>query len=486
MQATALLGVTTPRLYTRPLVEGAPGECGCGCALTPETSLGFACVRFALEVLGLTLDDWQRWFLIHALETRPDGSFRFRRVLLLVARQNGKTTVMRVLTLWAIWTGRVKLAIGTAQDLDIARECWAEAADVALSTMLADDLDGKPRRANGQEEIKFRNGGRYKIKATTEDAARGIPGVGLLLADELRTHRTYAAWGAMSKTTMAQANALIVGMSNAGDDSSIVLNDLRAKALAGGSSTMGIFEWSAVDGCALDDRAGWAQANPSLGYGRLTEEALLDSMENDPPNIFRTECLCQRVESLESAVSKAGWDGGADGEPGMLRGRGDVAAVWDVAPDGQHVTLVVAGREGDRVRVEVAGAWDSTAAARVALPGLLDKIKARHEGWFPSGPAGALAPVMKGRRRVTEVSAAESAKACMGLAELAKTSSVLHPNDPLLDAHVLGASWLKVVDGTRFHRLNGGHCDAAYAAAGAVHLVLMDRHHDWSALNDSE
>jgi phage terminase large subunit-like protein len=38
--------------------------------------------------------------LIHALELLPDGTFRFRTVVLLVARQNGKSTLMQVLTLW--------------------------------------------------------------------------------------------------------------------------------------------------------------------------------------------------------------------------------------------------------------------------------------------------------------------------------------------------------------------------------------------------
>jgi hypothetical protein len=75
-----ILGRTEPRVFTPPLRE-----------LTPETSAGFSVVQFAEEILGIELLPWQRWFLIHALELRPDGKFRFRKVLCLVARQNGKT-----------------------------------------------------------------------------------------------------------------------------------------------------------------------------------------------------------------------------------------------------------------------------------------------------------------------------------------------------------------------------------------------------------
>ena len=83
--AKKLFGRTEPRLWTRPLRE-----------LTPETSLGFEVIRFALRVLGVELRPWQQWLLIHALELLEDGSYRFQRVVVLVARQNGKTLLAAV------------------------------------------------------------------------------------------------------------------------------------------------------------------------------------------------------------------------------------------------------------------------------------------------------------------------------------------------------------------------------------------------------
>ena len=107
--ATApLLGSQTPRLFTPPLRE-----------LTPASSLGFEAIRFADDVLGITLMPWQRWLLERMLELNPDGTFRFRTVLIQVARQNGKSTLAQVLSLWRMFVDRSPLVIGTAQNLDV-------------------------------------------------------------------------------------------------------------------------------------------------------------------------------------------------------------------------------------------------------------------------------------------------------------------------------------------------------------------------------
>ena len=85
-------GSEQPRIFTPPLRR-----------LTPKTSLGFSAVEFAEDVLEMSLFPWQRWLLIHALETLPDGSFRFRNVVVLVARQNGKSTLSIVLSQWSMY-----------------------------------------------------------------------------------------------------------------------------------------------------------------------------------------------------------------------------------------------------------------------------------------------------------------------------------------------------------------------------------------------
>ena len=65
-----VLGKKEPRIWTRPLRK-----------LTPKTSLGYAAIEYAVNVLHMTLYPWQEWILIHALEIIGDletGNWRFR------------------------------------------------------------------------------------------------------------------------------------------------------------------------------------------------------------------------------------------------------------------------------------------------------------------------------------------------------------------------------------------------------------------------
>lgn len=423
--------------------------------------------------MGVEPDPWQDWLLDRLLELNPrDGLLRFRYALLGVARQNGKSETAYMIVAWLLATGRARLIVGTAQDLSIARKQWSRVATLFEETPdLSVLLDGAPRRANGQECLRLLNGCEYIIKTSNADAMRSLS-VDLLVMDELRCHRDMEFWAAATKTTSARPGSMILAMSNAGDDRSVALNSLRAGALAGTDPATGIWEWSAPEGCDLDDREAWAMANPSLGRGRLSEASLVSALALDPPAIFRVECLNQRVEALDSAIDPVAWRDSAD-PSATLVGRSRLAVCLDVAPDGAHATLTVAGVEGDgRVRVEVAAAWRSTDAARVELEGLLDRIGADVEVWFPSGPAAVFVPIMAKRKSALKLTGSDVAAACMGFADLARAGRILHPADPLLDAQVGGAAKLHGGDGWRFTRRGLGHADAVYSAAGAVHGAL--------------
>lgn len=366
--APTLLGSTKPRIFTPPLVTGRPGPCGCGCALTRETSKGFSAVDFARDVLEIEPLPWQRWLLIHALELRPDGRFRFRTVLVLVGRQNGKTSIVEVKNLWKMYVLKVPLIIGTAQNLDISEESWDKAVEIAESIPeLAAEIKHVDR-TNGKKALKLISGSRWKIAAASRKGGRGLSGDDVNL-DELREHQTWQAWAAVTKTTMARRNSQVWAYSNAGDDQSIVLNDLQAKGRAvaarGGDQTLGMFEWSAPDDirctclcdpsdphladCKLRDRAAWAAANPSLGY-TITEEALETALSTDPEAIFRTECLCQHVTSVEpdwQVIPRSDWTLAAD--PTTDR-EGRPAFCLDMAPDRSWTAICAAWTRPDGLR----------------------------------------------------------------------------------------------------------------------------------------
>lgn len=477
LDGSSVLGSTEPRLWTPPLRD-----------LTPETSYGFAVVEFADRVLGEPLDPWEAWAVIHAGELFPDDRPRFRTVLILVARQNGKTHLLKVLALFWLFVEQWPLVLGMSTNLAYAQEAWQGAVDMAQAcTDLAALIPANGvRLANGEQQVRTVDGCRYKIAASNRRGGRSLS-VDRLVIDELREHADWLAWNAAIPAMNARPYAQAFAISNQGDDTSVVLDSLRDSALAfidkgEGDRRLGLFEWSAADDADPLDPAAWAAANPNLGR-RIDVDAIAGASARavkaggEELAGFRTEVLCQRVRLLAPAIDAGAWRRCRDdGDLSAVRRR--VACCLDVAPDGQHATLVAAAALPDgRVRVEVVAAWDGTEEVRRALGPLLARVRPRKYGWFPNGPAAALAADMTKRKgwpppgvEVDELRG-ETASVCMGLNEHAVAGRIAHSGDPLLDAHITGAERLKRGDRWVFSRRGEGHCDAAYAAAGAVHLA---------------
>lgn len=429
------VGSETPRLWTRPLRK-----------LTPKTSRGFEAIEFAETVLGVSLLPWQRWLLIHLLELLPDGSYRFRTALVLVARQNGKTTLMQVLSLWRMYVDGAGLVIGTAQNLDVAEEAWSATVEMAESVPeLAVEI-AHVDKTNGKKALRLVSGERYKVAAASRRGGRGLSG-DLVLLDELREHQTWAAWSAVTKTTMARAKAQILGVSNAGDVQSVVLNHLRTIALKAEDSSVGIFEWSAPDGCPLDDPDGIAQANPSLGY-TITMRAILGALETDPEDVFRTEVLCQWVQTITPPpIDPMLWAGLAD-EKSTLTGTCQFGV--DVSRDGSHASIGVAGAgKNDRAHVEVI-------EHRRGTTWLLEICKALDAAWPRSkfvidsgGPAGWLIPQLEAAGAdVVKAGARDVGQAAGAFLDAVNRRALVHLGQTDLDEAVgaarqrpLGDSW---------------------------------------------
>lgn len=365
-------GHTEPRIFTPPLRP-----------LTPTTSLGFSVIEFA-DWLGVNLLPWQRWLLIHALElTEPwddDGAphLRFRTVLVLVARQNGKTMLSMVLGLWALYCWQTRLVLGTAQDLSLAEEVWSLAVDIAQDNPELAAEVRRVSRVNGAKSLELLNRSKWQCKATNRRAGRGKT-AGLLQLDELREHTSWEAWGALSKTTLAVRDALIWCTTNAGDAASVVLRHLRRMAhLAIGDpdreygdgpdlplpadteddaealeESLAIFEWSALPNPDVWDRDQWAMANPSMGY-TITEAAIASSVRTDPAPVVITEILCQWLTTSRSGpFPGTSWEDGMDPESEIPLTNRTVFGLA-VSANRSYATLAVAGLRADgRTHVEI-------------------------------------------------------------------------------------------------------------------------------------
>lgn len=347
-------GKTEPRLYTQELRE-----------LTEETTLGFACIEYATTVLRKVLYPWQEWALIHALEIVGDievsWHFRYRTILFLISRQNGKTVLSEVIASFFLNVLMVTNIFGTSLSLEKAEEVWeAVIKDQEDYPELSGDIT-KISKTNGKKRLELTGGRRYKVGAPSRRAGRGDSN-DLVMLDELREHRDWETWAAAVASTNARPNALIICFSNAGDPDSIVLRQIRAQAQGqkvdfGGdidANTLGLFEWSAKEGAATDDMEQLAQANPALGYGLLTERALLANRQTFPEAKFRAECMCQQVETiLPPPFPDGAWDGGTDRES-FIAADSEIYYGIDLSQDRRWTSIGVCGlREDGNWHIEV-------------------------------------------------------------------------------------------------------------------------------------
>jgi hypothetical protein len=438
-------------------------------------------------MIGEPFDPWQEWVVKHALELNPDGSFRFRIVIIHVSRQQGKSHLKRGVSLWRIYMRPRSRILGVAQEVTLAREQWNMCQDsIHADPDLEEEFAGV-RNVNGDEYFWLANGSRYKIGAANRKSGRGGSNDEVNI-DELREQRDWKAWAALSKTTLARENSQIWAMSNAGDDESVVLNQLIGVARAGTDPTIFLADYSAPDGCEIDDWDAIRQSCPNLGR-RVSVQAIKTSMTTDPAEVFRAEVLCQRQVNLDAAIDAARWKDCADAAGNLDTHKSRIVACFDATPEGKHATLAIGARLDDgRVRVEVTEAWEDIHQALAELPAVLAPIKPIAFGWYSSGPAAGGATILRnlamkynkrpgGKREPQEIpedgsiTGARASECCMELAVIVKGSRIIHPADPLLDAHIGAASKLYTGDGWRFTR-KGGHCDGAYAAAGVVKIAL--------------
>jgi hypothetical protein len=406
---------------------------------------------------------------------------------------------MRALILYWMFVERVPMILATSTDRSYAKAAWMGTCDAAKECEhLAAELD--PKRCQtlqiGEEEFRNVHGSKYRFAAVNRRAGRSLT-IHRLVLDEIREHANFDAWGAATNAMNAVPTAQVLAVSNQGDDASVVLDWLREAALGyiatgEGDRRLGLFEYSAPPGSDPTDPRALAYANPNMGRRTDTESlvgAAKQAVSGDAKALasFKTEVLCMRVDRLEPAIDPEAWKAcGDDTATDFSTLRGRVALCLDVSLDGLHASLVAAALDDDgNVRVGVVEQWagrDCTRRLRAELPTIVEKVSPRVVGWFPNGPAAAVSAELQETKRngvrwpprrvkLDEIRG-EVTAVCMGLADLVVAGGIVHPNDPMLDAHNGSAQKQWRGDAWVFGRKDaGGPIDGTYALAGAVHLA---------------
>lgn len=337
--------------------------------------------------LSIPLRPWQEVAATYLMATGPDGFPLYREVAIVVARQNGKTTLAKPFIVHHLREGRRVMHI--AQTRELPRAMFGLIA-ASLDEKLFAQRRGKggkmqtiwPRFGSGSEEILLANEGSYRIAAANRGGARGFTN-DIVIIDELREMESTEIMEAAESTILTSPYGQIIYFSNAGTDDSVILNALRDRA--GEDPSLAYLEWSADADLDPGDRSGWVQANPSIGH----DPVLLSSLERAYDRhrlggtmpIFETENLCRWVSTMRPALVTADeWEACRSDAPLPRPRRSHVAVSMD--PDGKRASAVVAwlgpddvcyltvldDRQGSPVRTSVIGKeWRDLATSR-AVP----------------------------------------------------------------------------------------------------------------------
>ena len=339
------LGSPTPRIHSK---------------LLDLPSRGQELIDFA-ESISLPLLPWQRWVAMEAHRYKPDGRWAHPLVTVVVARQNGKTTLMKIRALAGLFLWQDGLQIGTAHRLTTSLETFRDLVNIIEENEHLARQVKRIRWAHGSEEIELKSefgGGRYMVKAGGS-AARGISKPETVFVDETRELKDESTWASLRYTMMAAKSPQLWTLSNAGDQHSIVLNQLRERGMsAAKGDDIAYYEWSSNYEKIDDSPAFWkgaAMANPALGHTIHIDN--IRAVLNDPPDVVKTEVLCRWVATISAAIPAEEWN--QCGEEGLELD--PEKTTWlgiDVSPNRRDAALVAAQQiDDERFFVKLLHTW---------------------------------------------------------------------------------------------------------------------------------
>jgi len=265
------------------------------------------------RAFGYELEEWQVDLLRRLTETYSDGPkagvLRYRQVLVSLGRQNGKTELAAALGLWQFLMKLDALVIGIASNREQAdivydRTMKAISRNPALAKRFA--------ALTTTRGLRTVMGGRYEIKASKSASLQGLP-IDLGIVDEVHLLKI-ELWTALLNGAGGRDNALVVGITTAGDEDSELLNhlyELGDLAVAGMDDRFGFFVWEAPAAEVPKDDETLAEylkaANPSIASGRIDVDNIINDVRSMPDTDAIRYKLNRNVSADTFFVSPSMW-----------------------------------------------------------------------------------------------------------------------------------------------------------------------------------
>lgn len=309
----------------------------------------------------LVLDYWQRQLLRHLLEVYPPGhpmagQLRYRQVVILVARQAGKSLVAALLALYGLIREAGALVIGLASSAEQARIVQHRTL-VALRSHPS--LAKRFKRLTDTRGLEAADGSRYEVKAAKSAAVQGLD-LSLGIADELHLLKP-ELWSDLVTGTTARPNGLVVGISTEGDEGSALLIDLTKRIVDGPGERFGFFIWEApIDYVPADDET-FADclraANPAIAEGRIDiATAVSDARSLPDRDVIRYRFNRRVSGAAEGWMPPHLWAAAAgDGIPADYTG--PLFVGLDMTPGGEHASMLAVANIDGAVYVDTVGTW---------------------------------------------------------------------------------------------------------------------------------
>jgi phage terminase large subunit-like protein len=350
-----------PTYYTTPLIKDYPSD--------GQKVINIAEALWRLpEKHGekLVLTDWQKWLIKSVLERYPDdhpepdkaGRLRYKQVVISMPRKNGKSLLGAIFAFYGMVLHEpAPEVISVAASADQAKIVYRRLKYQVDNNDLLQQLFAKSTEHRGLWTKDEQ--GIYKVIAASASTAQGLH-PSMVIFDELHVAKQ-DLWAAMALGSATRDDGIIIGITTAGDDTSLLLKKLYENGFAAidGKKNMerfGFFCWEAPKGCKVTDERAVKSANPQLAAGILSWESVKNELATMPEPDARRFRLNQFVSSMNAWIPPGAWTQLPDGRPDNPQ-----VFALERTSGWEHASIVAAElREDGKVSTELVASFNNT------------------------------------------------------------------------------------------------------------------------------
>lgn len=243
-----------------------------------EKSLGDEAIAL-YEKTGRKPFPWQADLIHHLFARNDEDLWVHSKFGYAVPRRNGKTEIVYMAELWALFNGLNILH--TAHRISTSHSSFEKLKSYLEDMGLADKETFTSIKAKGQERIELtETGGVIQFRTRTANGGLG-EGFDLLVIDEAQEY-TDEQESALKYTVTDSDNPMTVmcGTPPTTVSKGTVFTKYRESILSGGRKHNGWAEWSVESESDIHDEDLWYLTNPSLGH-KLTTRAIEEEIGPD-------------------------------------------------------------------------------------------------------------------------------------------------------------------------------------------------------------